>query len=158
VVRPGPRTASRARTCTITALVIIVTGSWDPGVDPGQGVSLTSSAFESEISWFPWVLTLAVVLFAYSTMISWSYYGLKAWTYLFGESLVTDFIYKALFLAFVIIGSSMQLGAVIDFSDAMIFAMAFPNIIGMALIAGKVKGMTDDYIGRLKNGTMQPER
>ncbi len=76
--------------CTITALVIIITGTWDPSVDPSAGVQLTSTAFESAFSWFPWVLTVAVVLFAFSTMISWSYYGLKSWTFLFGENKFTD--------------------------------------------------------------------
>jgi len=141
--------------CTITALVISVTGTWDPGIDPSQGVALTSAAFESEISWFPWVLTVAVVLFAFSTMISWSYYGLKAWTYLFGESLITDIIYKVLFLAFVVIGSSMQLGSVIDFSDAMIFAMAFPNIIGIYFLLPVVKRELDEYWADYKAGRLQ---
>ncbi|HLF31067.1 MAG TPA: alanine/glycine:cation symporter family protein [Xanthomonadales bacterium] len=141
--------------CTITALVIIVTGSWDPSVDPSQGVALTSTAFESAISWFPWVLTMAVVLFAYSTMISWSYYGLKAWTYLFGESLITDIVYKVLFLAFVVIGSSMQLGSVIDFSDAMIFAMAFPNIIGIYFLLPVVKREMNEYWADYKSGRLK---
>lgn len=141
--------------CTITAVVIIITGSWDPNIDPSQGVALTSTAFESAISWFPWVLTLAVVLFAYSTMISWSYYGLKAWTYLFGESWVTDTVYKALFLAFVVIGSSMQLGSVIDFSDAMIFAMAFPNIIGIYFLLPVVKREMNEYWADYKAGRLQ---
>lgn len=141
--------------CTITALVIIITGSWDPSVDPSQGVALTSSAFESAISWFPWVLTVAVILFAYSTMISWSYYGLKAWTYLFGESLITDITYKVLFLAFVVIGSSMQLGSVIDFSDAMIFAMAFPNIIGIYFLLPVVRKELDEYWAEYKAGKLQ---
>lgn len=141
--------------CTITALVIIITGSWDPSIDPGQGVALTSSAFESAISWFPWVLTIAVVLFAFSTMISWSYYGLKAWTYLFGESLITDITYKVLFLAFVVIGSSMQLGSVIDFSDAMIFAMAFPNIIGIYFLLPVVRDELNEYWADYKAGRLQ---
>ena len=141
--------------CTITALVIIITGSWDPSIDPSQGVALTSSAFESAISWFPWVLTIAVVLFAFSTMISWSYYGLKAWTYLFGESLITDITYKVLFLAFVVIGSSMQLGSVIDFSDAMIFAMAFPNIIGIYFLLPVVRDELNEYWAEYKAGTLQ---
>lgn len=141
--------------CTITALVIIITGSWDPTIDPGQGVALTSSAFESAISWFPWVLTVAVILFAFSTMISWSYYGLKAWTYLFGESLITDITYKVLFLAFVVIGSSMQLGSVIDFSDAMIFAMAFPNIIGIYFLLPVVRKELNEYWAEYKAGTLQ---
>ncbi|MEJ8569734.1 alanine/glycine:cation symporter family protein [Elongatibacter sediminis] len=141
--------------CTITALVIIITGTWDPNVDPGQGVALTSAAFESSISWFPWVLTLAVVLFAFSTMISWSYYGLKAWTFLFGESLITDITYKVLFLAFVVVGSSMQLGAVIDFSDAMIFAMAFPNILGLYFLLPVVKRELNTYWAEYRAGSLQ---
>lgn len=141
--------------CTITALVIIVTGSWDPTVDSSQGVALTSAAFASAISWFPWVLTVAVVLFAFSTMISWSYYGLKAWTYLFGESLITDIVYKVLFLAFVVVGSSMQLGSVIDFSDAMIFAMAFPNIIGIYFLLPVVKREMNEYWADYKAGRLQ---
>jgi len=141
--------------CTITALVIAVTGTWDPSIDPSQGVALTSAAFESEIYWFPWVLTVAVVLFAFSTMISWSYYGLKAWTYLFGESMVTDIVYKILFLLFVVIGSSMQLGSVIDFSDAMIFAMAFPNIIGIYCLLPVVRDELNEYWADYEAGRLQ---
>lgn len=141
--------------CTITALVIIITGAWNPAVDPSQGVALTSAAFESTISWFPWVLTVAVVLFAFSTMISWSYYGLKAWTYLFGESVITDAVYKLLFLVFIVLGSSMQLGSVIDFSDAMIFAMAFPNILGIYFLLPVVKRELDDYWADYKQGRLQ---
>lgn len=138
--------------CTITALVIIITGSLDPSVD---GVQLTSNAFESAISWFPWVLTLAVVLFAFSTMISWSYYGLKSWTYLFGESRASDTVFKLLFLVFVVIGSSMQLGAVIDFSDAMIFAMAFPNLLGCYFLLPVVKRELNAYWADLKAGRLE---
>jgi len=141
--------------CTVTALVIIITGTWNPSVDPSQGVALTSAAFESAISWFPWVLTVAVVLFAFSTMISWSYYGLKAWTYLFGESLITDAVYKILFLFFIIIGSSMKLGAVIDFSDAMIFAMAFPNVLGIYFLMPVVKRELDEYWADYKAGNLK---
>lgn len=141
--------------CTITALVIIITGTWNPSVDPSQGVALTSAAFESEISWFPWVLTVAVILFAFSTMISWSYYGLKAWTYLFGESLITDAVYKLLFLFFIVVGSSMQLGSVIDFSDAMIFAMAFPNILGLYFLLPVVRKELDEYWADYKAGKLK---
>jgi len=140
--------------CTITALVIIITGTWDPSVDPSAGVQLTSNAFESAISWFPWVLTIAVVLFAFSTMISWSYYGLKAWTYLFGENRITDTTFKILFLSFVVIGSSMQLGSVIDFSDAMIFAMAFPNLLGCYFLLPVVKKELNDYWADYKAGRL----
>lgn len=141
--------------CTITALVIIITGSWDPNVDPSQGVALTSQAFESAIPWFPWVLTVAVVLFAFSTMISWSYYGLKAWTYLFGESRFMDVLYKAMFLVFVVIGASMQLGSVIDFSDAMIFAMAFPNVLGIYFLLPVVKRELNEYWADYKAGRLK---
>jgi AGCS family alanine or glycine:cation symporter len=141
--------------CTITALVIVVTGTWDPSVDPSQGVALTSAAFESTISWFPWVLSVAVVLFAFSTMISWSYYGLKAWTYLFGESLITDAVYKLLFLLFVVAGASMQLGSVVDFSDAMIFAMAFPNVLGIYFLMPTVKRELNEYWADYKAGRLK---
>jgi AGCS family alanine or glycine:cation symporter len=140
--------------CTITALVIIITGTWDPSVDPSAGVQLTSDAFESTISWFPWVLTVAVVLFAFSTMISWSYYGLKAWTFLFGDNRVTDATFKLLFLSFVVVGSSMQLGSVIDFSDAMIFAMAFPNLLGCYFLLPVVKKELNEYWADLKAGRL----
>ncbi len=141
--------------CTITALVIIITGTWDPNVDPSAGVQLTSDAFASAIGWFPWVLTVAVVLFAFSTMISWSYYGLKSWTFLFGESRASDFTYKILFLFFVIVGSSMQLGAVIDFSDAMIFAMAFPNILGLYFLLPVVKRELNEYWSDYRSGRLK---
>lgn len=140
--------------CTITALVIIITGTWDPSVDPSAGVQLTSDAFESAISWFPWVLTLAVVLFAFSTMISWSYYGLKAWTFLFGDNKVTDATFKILFMFFVVVGSSMQLGSVIDFSDAMIFAMAFPNLLGCYFLLPVVKKELNEYWDDYKSGRL----
>lgn len=144
--------------CTITALVIIITGTWDPSVDPSAGVQLTSTAFESAFSWFPWVLTVAVVLFAFSTMISWSYYGLKAWTFLFGENRVTDITFKVLFLFFVVVGSSMQLGSVIDFSDAMIFAMAFPNLLGCYFLLPVVKKELDEYWADYKAGRLVKTR
>jgi AGCS family alanine or glycine:cation symporter len=144
--------------CTITALVIIITGTWDPSVDPSAGVQLTSRAFESAFSWFPWVLALAVFLFAFSTMISWSYYGLKSFTYLFGENRYTDATYKLLFLFFVIVGSSMQLGAVIDFSDAMIFAMAFPNLLGCYFLLPVVKKELNEYWDDYKSGRLVKTR
>jgi len=144
--------------CTITALVIIITGTWDPSVDPSAGVQLTSTAFGSAISWFPWVLTLAVVLFAFSTMISWSYYGLKSWTFLFGENKATDAVYKILFLFFIVVGSSMQLGSVIDFSDAMIFAMAFPNLLGCYFLLPVVKKELNEYWADLKAGRLVKTR
>jgi AGCS family alanine or glycine:cation symporter len=129
--------------CTMTALVIVITnidgGFFEYGQSGIQGVELTTRAFDSAIPGFSWVLTMAVVLFAISTMLSWSYYGLQAWKFLFGKGKTVDIVYKVLFLLFVVVGASISLGAVIDFSDAMIFAMVFPNIIGLVLLSPKVR-------------------
>lgn len=134
--------------CTLTALVLIFTGMHE--VEGMAGAQLTSDAFGSQISWFPYVLALAVFLFAFSTMISWSYYGMRAWTYLFGKSKKIEFIYKMLFLVFVVIGASVSLGAVLDFSDMMILAMSFPNIIGLYIMSKEVKFDLDAYTKKLK--------
>ncbi|MBO8092857.1 MAG: alanine:cation symporter family protein [Prosthecochloris sp.] len=142
--------------CTMTALVIILSGLYvEQGTD---GIALTSSAFQQAISWFPYILSVAVLLFAFSTMISWSYYGLKAWTYIFGESRMADISYKVLFCSFIVLGSAMNLGAVIDFTDAMIFAMSFPNIIGLYLLAPGVKRDLEDYFDRLAQGQIRRYR
>tara|TARA_R110002020_G_scaffold445961_1_gene658057 strand:+ start:140005 stop:142074 length:2070 start_codon:yes stop_codon:yes gene_type:complete len=138
--------------CTLTALVLIFTGMHE--VEGMAGAQLTSDAFGSVISWFPYVLALAVFLFAFSTMISWSYYGMRAWTYLFGKSKKTEFVYKMLFLVFVVIGASVSLGAVLDFSDMMILAMAFPNIIGLYIMSGEVKKDKDLYWAKLKSNQL----
>jgi len=141
--------------CTMTSLVIIITNIegrfFEYGQEGIQGVELTASAFDSVIPGFSWVLTIAVVLFAVSTMLSWSYYGLQAWKFLFGKGKTVDIIYKILFLIFVIIGSSIGLGAVIDFSDAMIFAMVFPNIIGLILLSPKVRDELKLYKEKIKS-------
>ncbi len=144
--------------CTLTALVLIFTGMHE--VEGIGGVELTSSAFGSVISWFPYVLATAVFLFAFSTMISWSYYGMRAWTYLFGKSKKTEVVYKCLFLFFVVVGASVSLGAVLDFSDMMILAMSFPNIIGLYIMSGEVKRDLDEYRRKLKKGELfrKPEK
>lgn len=139
--------------CTMTALVIVITGRYT-GYDL-EGAQLTSSAFESAISWFPGVLAVAVFLFAFSTMISWSYYGLKAWTYLFGNTENMARIYKLIFLGFIVIGSSSTLSAVMDFSDMMILAMAFPNIIGLYILSKEVRQDLSDYMRRVKSGAIK---
>lgn len=146
--------------CTMTALVIIISGYGEPltcaQMDQGvDGISLTSAAFTTVIDWFPYVLTLAVILFAFSTMISWSYYGLKSWEFLFGESKLSSVSYKILFCIFVVIGSAMNLGAVIEFSDAMIFAMSFPNIFGCYILASEVKTDLGSFLHRIKNGEIK---
>ncbi|MFD2178188.1 alanine/glycine:cation symporter family protein [Veronia pacifica] len=139
--------------CTMTALVIIITGQLYDG-QTLTGVELTSAAFASSISWFPYILVIAVVLFAFSTMISWSYYGLKAWTFLFGESSQAELTFKLIFCGFIVIGASMNLGPVIDFSDAMIFAMALVNIVGLYILAPEIKRDMEDYLARLANGSI----
>jgi AGCS family alanine or glycine:cation symporter len=139
--------------CTMTALVLIITGYVDPSnasLNSAEAILLTSGAFESAISWFPYVLTIAVVLFAFSTMISWSYYGFQGWAYLFGRSKKMEYTYKLIFCFFVIIGSAASLGSVIDFSDAMIFAMMVPNMIGIVILAPKVKKELDKYLSAIK--------
>jgi len=149
--------------CTMTALVIIFYNSggiFEYGGDgagnvlvAGEnvgGVTLTSQAFESVIPWFPYVLTLAVLLFAISTMISWSYYGLQSWKYLFGRSKAADLCYKILFIAFIIIGASASMGAVFAFSDAMILALVFPNMIGLLILFPKVKEELKRYLDAIK--------
>ena len=139
--------------CTMTALVIIITGEYQhTGL---QGSELTSAAFGSAISWFPMVLAVAVFLFAFSTMISWSYYGLKSWTYLFGNTKGVENVYKVVFLIFVVIGSSTTMGAVLSFSDMMILAMAFPNIIGLLIMSSEVKADLKVYMDKVKSGVIK---
>ncbi|WP_420593396.1 amino acid carrier protein [Robiginitalea biformata] len=138
--------------CTLTALVLIFTGMHE--VEGMAGAQLTSDAFGSQISWFPYVLGIAVFLFAFSTMISWSYYGMRAWTFLFGKSKKSEMVYKSLFLVFVVIGASVSLGAVLDFSDMMILAMSFPNIIGLYIMSGEVRGDLREYMTKLKSNQL----
>jgi alanine or glycine:cation symporter, AGCS family len=140
--------------CTMTGLVVVVTGAYLGDVG-GGGVLMTSVAFGSAVSWFPYILTVAVVLFAFSTMISWSYYGERCATFLFGPK--ASIPYKILFLICVFLGSVFKLGNVLDFSDLMILGMAFPNILGVILLSGKVKRGLDDYWGRVKSGEIKPQ-
>lgn len=137
--------------CTMTGLVVVVTGAYTSGA---EGVAMTSMAFDSVIPHFSYVLSFAVFMFAFSTMISWSYYGERCWTYLFGTG--SSMIYKLIFLGFAVVGSVIKLGSVIDFSDLMILGMAFPNILGMYFLSGKVKTAFDAYWARLQDGSMKP--
>ena len=100
---------------------------------------MTSRAFASTISWSTIPLSIIAILFAFSTMISWSYYGLKGWTYLLGEGRGREIIFKALFCGFGALGCTVQLGAVLEFSDAMVFVIALPNILGLYLLAPTIK-------------------
>ena len=135
--------------CMVTALVIVISGAYVEGAGM-EGVALTSRAFSAGISWFPYVLSITVFLFAFSTMISWSYYGLKCVTYLFGERDVVEHIYKLIFCLFIIVGASAELSSIILFTDAMVLAMAIPNIIGLYLLAPEVKRDLVVYLQRIK--------
>ncbi|WP_394750472.1 alanine/glycine:cation symporter family protein [Spongiimicrobium salis] len=133
--------------CTMTALVLVITGQIVVGaeISDAQGVVLTANALESGISWFPYLLSLAAILFAFSSMISWSYYGYQAWSYLFGRKRSVEYLYKSLFCFFVIVGGAASLNAVTEFSDAMIFAMLVPNMIGLFVLLPVVKQELQKY-------------
>ena len=133
----------------------LIDGDTIQTVGSTSGVGLTSAAFASAFSWFPYILAIAVVLFAFSTMISWSYYGLKAWTYLFGEGKAKELVFKIIFCIFVVIGAAASLGPVIDFSDAAIFAMAVVNIAALYVLMPIVKKELNSYLGRLKSGEIK---
>ncbi|MEW4489177.1 alanine:cation symporter family protein [Thalassoglobus sp. JC818] len=146
--------------CSMTALVILITGAWDNNdwiVEQGlEGAALTSRAFKEEISWFPMVLSIAVTLFAYSTIISWSYYGEKAWETIFGAR--STIIYKCLAVICVFIGTIVNLGSVLDFSDMMILGMAFPNILGVVLLSPSVRSDLLKYWKRYQAGDFKTYR
>ena len=142
--------------CFMTASVILITADQNPLINAEgiKGAELTSAAFGSAISWFPYILAIVVFLFSYSTMISWYYYGEKGWKYLSSadSSLI---IYKAIFLCCVFIGSISSLSNVIDFSDMMILSCAVPNIIGAFFLLPKLKTHLDDYWSRYQEGKFQ---
>lgn len=125
--------------CSLTALVITITGNYGEKLAGANGIEVTSQAFASVIAWFPFVLFIAVTLFAISTMISWSYYGQQAWTMLFGKNRWTSLSYQILFCICIVIGSALSLGAVTDFSDGMLLGMCFPNLIGVYLLLPVIK-------------------
>ncbi len=147
--------------CTMTALVIVFSGAYEnPAyaslVANSQGAALTSRAFGEDLPFFPYILSFAVFLFAYSTMISWSYYGERSAVWLLGPR--ASFPYKILFLTFVFLGSVLTATNVLAFGDLMILGMAFPNLIGVYLLSGKLRGMLDSYWSRYKAGAFQVYR
>ena len=148
--------------CTMTALVIVIfnsNGAFVYGGEGGvlidgvmyEGAGITSKAFAEYIPYSGIFLTIAVVLFAVSTMISWSYYGLQSWKYLFGRGRVADLTYKVLFLVFVVIGAAASMNSIWAFSDAMIFAMVFPNMIGLYFLFPVVKEQLNKYLEAIKS-------
>jgi AGCS family alanine or glycine:cation symporter len=137
--------------CTMTSLAIVITGTWsDPSIE--AGVATTSAAFGTVAPWFPFLLAVAVILFAFSTMISWSYYGMKATGYLFKDSARAEFVFKVVFCVFTVIGASLSLGPVIDFSDSMIFAMSLANITGLYFLARVIKREITQYRAKVESG------
>jgi len=139
--------------CTLTALVILTT-VYEPSIASNgiQGIALTSKAFSSTLSWSVIPLSFIAILFAFSTMLSWSYYGLKGWTYMVGESRFAENIFKLFFCIFVALGCTLQLDAVLEFSDALIFVIALPNIFGLYVLAPIIKKELISYNLRLKSG------
>ncbi len=146
--------------CTMTALVIVITGVYNAPeyaalVEGSKGAALTAVAFGSVISWFPMILSVSVVLFAYSTMISWSYYGERSWTYVFGERY--SILFRLIFVGFVVLASITSAGNILDFSDLLILSMAFPNLIALYLLQGKVSDALKEYMGKLRSGELDRE-
>lgn len=145
--------------CTMTGLVVVITGVYNNAefadyIAHDKGAPLTAEAFRTAVPWFPWILAGAVCLFAYSTLISWSYYGERCWSHLFGRR--TALVYKFIFLGFVLLGSIVTATNLLNFADLMILSMAFPNILGVALLSGKIRRALDDYWSRLKAGELEP--
>lgn len=147
--------------CTMTALVIVTTGVYAPDgefanlVASKQGAALTSAAFSTVISWFPVILSFSIVLFAFSTMISWSYYGERSWTYLFGEKYTL--VYKLMFVSFTVIASITSASELLNFSDLLILSMSLPNLIGLYMLQGDVSSNLKEYLSKWKSGELDRE-
>ena len=140
--------------CTATALMVVVTGAYlQQGL---EGVQITSAAFGTVASWFPFVLTLAVFLFAFSTMLTWAYYGAKAATYITGENKAVLYGFKLFYLAMAVVACTMDLSQLINLSDGLIFLMAIPNLIGVYLLLPVVRREVDGYFAKLKSGEIRP--
>ena len=149
--------------CTMTALVIVITGAYNPEmgaeyaihIQSKNGAALTSLAMDAQIPYFKYLLAVAVVLFAFSTMISWSYYGERCWAFLFGDR--SSMVYRVIFLVFTFLGSIMSGENVLNFGDLMILGMAIPNIIGVVLLSGIVKRELDSYWKKVSSGEFDRE-
>jgi AGCS family alanine or glycine:cation symporter len=153
--------------CSMTGIVIVLTGAYQsevagvatefaPYLQDSNGAGLTSQAFGSVVPWFPYVLSMAVVLFAFSTMISWSYYGERCWAYLFGDK--SSNVYKVLFLIMTFLGSVLTSTNILDMSDLMILGMAFPNILGLYILSGDVRKDLDGYWASYKAGEFKEHK
>jgi len=147
--------------CTMTALVIILTGVYDPAngyatlIESKQGAALTAVAYGSVINWFPIILSISIFLFAFSTLIAWFYYGERAWVYLFGTK--SSVWFKVIFLSFIVLASVVSTDIMVDFSSILFLFMALPNILGLFILSGDVKRYLDEYIQKLKSGELDKE-
>ena len=147
--------------CTMTALVIVITGVWDPAngysslIEAKEGAALTAVAYGTVLCWFPTVLSFSIFLFAFSTMISWSYYGERAWVYLFGTK--SSVIYKLIFLSFIVMATIVDTGIMVDFSFMLILSMALPNILGLYILSDEIKKDLKVYLAKLKSGELDRE-
>ncbi|MEI7032239.1 alanine/glycine:cation symporter family protein [Streptomyces pratensis] len=146
--------------CTMTALTIVIANpaSWSEARNDDSigGVTITSDAFATAMPWFPYVLTVAVVLFAFSTILTWGYYGLKSWTYLFGRSRASEMTYKILYTLFAVSGSLLTLQTLIDMADAVLFSLAVINIVGLYLLAPIVKRELDSFLAYVRDRKAGP--
>ena len=138
--------------CSLSSLVILTTAIPNNLMGDGlAGIELTSASFAWHFAWAPYVIAVAALLFAFSTALAWSYYGLKAWTYLVGEGHKRALAFQLVFCGFIVIGSMLRLGPVLDFSDAMVFLISVPNILALYLYAPAVKRELNDYLAELKS-------
>ncbi len=138
--------------CTLTGLVIITTFPPETFTSSDlKGIELTTAAFESKISWSPIPLSIAAILFAFSTMLAWAYYGTRAWTYVFGEGRSKEHTFSLIFCAFIVIGAAVKLEAILDFADALIFVMAIPNLIGLYILAPEIKRDLKAYFAEIED-------
>ena len=146
--------------CTMTALVITITGVYDAPaysdlIQEKNGAALTLEAFRQGISWFPVILSISIILFAYSTMISWSYYGERCWTYLFGERF--SMVFRIIFLVIIVIASIGSTSSILDLSDLLLLSMAIPNLIGLYVLHGKVVEAIKEYREKMDSGQIEAE-
>lgn len=143
--------------CTITALVIILTGSVDASASGTlAGIALTSKAFATVIDWFPYILTIAVVMFAFSTSLTWFYYGQRSFLWLVGNNRKADLGFKITYLTSLFVGSAMSLGPVMSMADSLLLAIGIPNILGLYLLRKEVREMLDSYFARIRSGEIKP--
>ena len=138
---------------TMTALIVIVTGAYK--IQGLSGIEITSAAYASVFPWFPNVLAVAVILFVYTTMLTWSYYSVKCWTYLAGKSYWTELGYKVVYCLLLSTGAVVSMHATIEFADSMFFAMAVPNVIALYILGPQVKREIEGYVARIKSGKIR---